>query len=54
VEVKFFSAKELKQKLETAGLPEFEIARAIERLHWNRPSFREISFEIAESLFGTC
>jgi hypothetical protein len=32
VEVKFFSAKELKQKLETAGLPEFEIARAIERI----------------------
>jgi hypothetical protein len=52
--VKFFSAKELKQKLETAGLPEFEIARAIERLHTNRPSFREINMEIAESLFGTC
>jgi hypothetical protein len=54
VDVTFFSAKELKLKLESAGLPEFEIARAIERLHWNRPSFREISFEIAESLFGTC
>jgi hypothetical protein len=54
VEVKFFNAKELKLKLETAGLPEFDTARTVERLHRNRPSFREISFEIAESLFGTC
>jgi hypothetical protein len=54
VEVKFFSAKELKQKLKIAGLPEFEIARAIARLHTNRPSFREINMEIAESLFGAC
>jgi hypothetical protein len=55
IEVKCFSAaKELKQKLKTAGLPEFEIARAIARLHTNRPSFREINMEIAESLFGSC
>jgi hypothetical protein len=50
VEAMFSSTKELEHKLEIAGLPECEIARAIERLHRNYPTFREISIEIAENL----
>jgi len=50
VEATFSNTKELEQKLETAGLPEFEIERAIERLHRNHPTFREITIEIADNL----
>jgi len=50
IESQFSGRKELKKQLEAAGLPEFEIARAVQRLKHNFPTFYEITVEIAEKL----
>ena len=42
--------KELEEKLEKAGLPELEIARAVQRVKRNYPTFCEIKFETAKKL----
>ena len=46
----FSSSPELAARLATAGLPDFEIERAILRLEMNQPTFSEISHAAAESL----
>ena len=50
LEVELSSTIELEVKMENAGLPEYEIHRAIQRLRMNYPTIREISYEAAESL----
>ena len=50
LEVELSNTIELEEKLENAGLPEYEIDRAIQRLRMNYPTIREISYEAAESL----
>lgn len=46
----FSSVQDLETRLATAGLPDFEIDRAILRLEVNHPTFSEISHAVADSL----
>jgi hypothetical protein len=46
----FSSAKELQDRLETAGLPEHDIDRVIQRLEFDYPTFGEISNAVADNL----
>lgn len=46
----FSNVKELEQSLEAAGLPSYDVDRAIQRLEFDHPTFGEISHSIAENL----
>jgi hypothetical protein len=50
IESEFSGWKELEKKLEEAGLPEIEIARAVQRIKRNYPTICEITIETAEKL----
>src|SRR5580700_1131149 len=50
IEAEFSGRKELEKKLDEAGLPEVEIARAVERIKRNYPTICEITIETAENL----
>jgi hypothetical protein len=50
IESEFSGRRELEKTLEKAGLPEFEIARAVQRVKRNSPTFCEITIETAEKL----
>lgn len=50
IESEFSGRKDLEKKLENAGLPEFETARAVQRIKRNYPTFCEINIETAEKL----
>jgi hypothetical protein len=50
IESEFSGRKDLERKLEEAGLPEFQTARAVQRIKRNYPTFCEITIETAEKL----
>ena len=50
IESEFSGRKDLENKLEEAGLPESETARAVQRIKRNYPTFCEITIETAEKL----
>jgi hypothetical protein len=50
IESEFSGRKDLEGKLGEAGLPEFQTARAVQRIKRNYPTFYEITIETAEKL----
>ena len=50
IESELSGRRELEKTLEKAGLPECEIARAVQRAKRNSPTFCEITIETAEKL----